>query len=136
MKILHRITKPVSYLVVLSLLALNLYLPAAHAGMIGTEAVVSAAQVQQDRERLRDVFNRDDVQAQLLARGVDPAQVQARVDSLTDQEVQSLSGKIDQLPAGGDSFLGALVFVFIVLLITDILGFTNIFPFVKHQKRY
>ncbi len=131
---LRRLTKPVSHLVAFGLLALSLHLPAAHAGMIGTEVVINAAQVQQDRERLRTVFNRNDVQAQLMARGVDPAQVQARVDSLTDQEVQSLSGKIDQLPAGGDG-LGLLVFLFIVLLITDILGFTNIFPFVKHPKR-
>ncbi|MBI3575352.1 MAG: PA2779 family protein [Gammaproteobacteria bacterium] len=136
MEKLRRLAKPISHLVVLGLLALSLHLPAAQAGMIGTEAVVNAAQVQQDRERLRNAINRDDVKAELLARGVDPAQVQARVDSLTDQEVQSLSGKINQLPAGGDSFLGALVFIFIVLLITDILGFTNIFPFVKHQKRY
>jgi hypothetical protein len=134
METLRRLTKPVSHLVVLGLLALSLHLPAAHASMIGTEAVVNVAQVQQDRERLRDVFNRDDVKAQLLARGVDPAQVQARVDSLTDQEVQTLNGKLDQLPAGGDA-LELLVLVFIVLLITDILGFTNIFPFVKHPKR-
>ena len=135
MEKLRRLTKSVSHLVAFGILALSLHLPAAHAGMIGTEAVVNATQIQQDRERLRDIFNRDDVKAQLLARGVDPAQVQARVDSLTDQEVQSLSGKIDQLPAGGDSLLGVLVFIFIVLLITDILGFTNIFPFVKHPKR-
>ena len=135
MEKLRRLTKPVSHLVVFGLLALTLHLPAANASMIGTEAVVNAAQVQQHRERLHNALNRDDVQAQLIARGVDPSQVQARVDSLTDQEVQSLSGKIDQLPAGGDSFLGALVFIFIVLLITDILGFTNIFPFVKHPKR-
>lgn len=134
MEQLRRLTRPVSHLVVFGLLALSLHLPAAHAGMIGTEAVVNAAQVQQDRERLHDVLNRDDVKAQLIARGVDPSQVQARVDSLTDQEVQSLSGQIDQLPAGGDA-LGLLVFVFIVLLITDIMGFTNIFPFVKHPKR-
>jgi hypothetical protein len=131
---LRHLTKPISHLVAFGLLALSLHLPAAHAGMIGTEAVINAAQVQQDRERLRTAINRDDVQAQLMARGVDPAQVQARVDSLTDQEVQSLSGKIDQLPAGGDG-LGLLVFLFVVLLITDILGFTNIFPFVKHPKR-
>ena len=136
MEILRRLTKPVSHLLAFGILALSLQLPAAHAGMIGTEAVVSAAQVQQDRERLRSTLNRNDVQTQLIARGVDPAQVQARIDSLTDQEVQSLSGKINQLPAGGDSLLGALVFIFIVLLITDILGLTNIFPFVKHQKRY
>jgi hypothetical protein len=134
MKIFRRFTKPVGHLVIFSFLMLSLPLPAAHAGMIGTEAVVNAAQAQQDRERLRSTLNRNDVQTQLIARGVDPAQVQARIDSLTDQEVQSLSGKIDQLPAGGDG-LGLLVFIFIVLLITDILGFTNIFPFVKHPKR-
>ncbi len=134
MKIFRCLTKPVSHLVVLSLLALNLYLPAAHAGMIGTEAVVNAAQAQQYRERLHDALNRDDVKAQLLARGVDPAQVQARVDSLTDQETQTLATNMDQLPAGGDSLIGALVFIFIVLLITDLLGLTNIFPFVKHNR--
>ena len=134
MEIFRRLTKPVSHLVVLGLLALNLYLPAAHAGMIGTEAVVNAAQAQQNRERLHSALNRDDVQAQLLARGVDPTQVQARVDSLTDEELQTLATDMDQLPAGGDSFLGALVFIFIVLLITDILGLTNIFPFVKHNR--
>jgi hypothetical protein len=74
------------------------------------------------------------VKAQLVARGVDPAQVQARLESLTDEEVQTLAANMDQLPAGGDA-LGLLVFLFIVLLITDILGFTNIFPFVKHPKR-
>jgi len=134
MEILRRLTKPVSHLVVLSLLALNLYLPAAHAGMIGTEAVVNAAQTQQYRERLLTALNRDDVQAQLLARGVEPAQVQARVDSLTDEEMQTLATNMDQLPAGGDSLIGALVFIFIVLLITDLLGLTNIFPFVRHNR--
>lgn len=134
MEIFRRLTKPVSHVVVLSLLAVNLYLPAAHAGMIGTEAVVNAAQTQQYRERLHNALNRDDVQAQLLARGVDPAQVQARVDSLTDEEMQTLATNMDQLPAGGDSLLGALVFIFIVLLITDLLGLTNIFPFVKHNR--
>jgi hypothetical protein len=134
MEILRRLTKPVSHLVVLSLLALNLYLPAAHAGMVGTEAVVNAAQTQQYRERLLTALNRDDVQAQLLARGVEPAQVQARIDSLTDEEMQTLATNMDQLPAGGDGLVGALVFIFIVLLITDLLGLTNIFPFVKHPR--
>ena len=73
MEILCHLTRPVSHLVVLSLLALNLYLPAAHAGIVGTEAVVNAAQTQQNRERLHNALNRDDVQAQLLARSVDPA---------------------------------------------------------------
>jgi hypothetical protein len=133
MKLLRRLTKPVSHLVVLGLLALSLHLPAAHAGMIGTEAVVNAAQTQQYRDRLHNALNRDDVQTQLLARGVDPAQVQARVDSLTDEEMQTLATDMDQLPAGG-SVVGALVLIFLVLLVTDLLGLTNVFPFVKHNR--
>ena len=134
MEKLRRLTKPVSHLVVLGLLALSLHLPAANAALVGTEAVVNAAQAQQSRERVLSTLNRDDVKAQLMARGVDPSQVQARLDSLTDEEVQTLAARMDQLPAGGDG-LGLLVFLFVVLLITDILGFTNIFPFVKHPKR-
>ncbi len=135
MKIFRRLTKPVSHLVMFGVLALSLHFPAAQAGLVGTDAVISASQAQQQRERLQQVLNRDDVKNELVARGVDPAQVQARVDSLTDQEIQGLSSNIDQLPAGGDSLLGVLVFIFIVLLITDILGLTNVFPFVKHPKR-
>ncbi len=134
MEKLLRLTKPISHLVVFGLLALSLHMPTAHAGMIGTEAVVNAAQAQQDHERLRLILSRNDVKAQLIARGVDPAQVQARVDSLTDQETQTLAAKMDQLPAGGD-FIDAIIFIFLVLLITDILGFTNVYPFVKHPKR-
>jgi hypothetical protein len=131
MEKLRRIAKPISQLLVFGLLSLSLHLPAAQAGMIGTETIANVAQTQQNRAHLQEALNRDDVKAALVARGVDPSQVQARVDSLTDEEVQTLSGKINQLPAGGD-VLGLAVFVFIVLLITDILGFTNIFPFVKH----
>ena len=132
---LRRLTKPVSHLVVLGLLALSLHLPAANAAMVGTDAVVNAAQAQQNRERVLSTLNRADVQQQLVARGVDPAQVQARLDSLTDEEVQTLAAKMDQLPAGGDA-LGLLVFIFVLLLITDILGFTNVYPFVKHPQRH
>jgi hypothetical protein len=134
MEQLRRLTQPVAHLVVLGILALSLHLPAANAAMVGTEAVVSAAQAQQDRERVLNTLNRDDVKAQLVARGVDPAQVQARLESLTDEEVQTLAANMDQLPAGGDA-LGLLVFIFLVLLFTDIMGFTNIFPFVKHPQR-
>jgi len=134
MEQLRRLTQPVAHLVVLGILALSLHLPAANAALVGTEAVVSAAQPQQDRERVLNTLNRDDVKAQLLARGVDPAQVQARLESLTDEEVQTLAANMDQLPAGGDA-LGLLVLIFLVLLFTDIMGFTNIFPFVKHPQR-
>lgn len=133
MKLLRRLTKPVSHLVALALLSLSLHLPVAQASMVGTETVVKATQTQQSRERLQNALNRADIQTQLMARGVDPSQVQARINSLTDEEAQTLASNIDQLPAGGD-VVGAIVLVFIILLITDLMGLTNIFPFVKHPR--
>ena len=131
---LRRLSRPISYVITLGVLALSVHLPAAHAAVIGTQAIVSAQQAELDRSRLQSVLGREEVRQRLLAAGVDPHQVAARVDALSDSEVHQLAAKIDQLPAGGDA-LGVLVFVFIVLLITDILGFTDVFPFVKKPVR-
>ncbi len=126
----RRFARPIAPFVVLCLLGLGTYVPAARAAIISTEAVVNAEQAQQQRDQVRDLLNRNDVKAYLSARGVDPANVQARVDSLTDAEVHTLASRLDQHPAGG-GFLGVALIVFIVLLITDILGYTDIFPFVE-----
>jgi hypothetical protein len=133
MQTLRRITQPVNVFVVIALTALILPLPA-QAALVSTERLVQAQQAQSERERLATSLNREDVKQQLLAYGVKPVDVQARVDGLTDQEVQTLAAQMDTLPAGGD-VLGLAVFVFLVLLLTDILGFTDIFPFVVKQHR-
>lgn len=110
----------------------TLLLPVApvHAALIGTDQLVSSAQVAQNRERVRMFLQRQDVQAMLQQRGVDANQAVARVDAMTDSEVNTVAARIDKLPAGGD-VLGTVVFVFLVLLVTDILGFTKIFPFTR-----
>jgi hypothetical protein len=106
-----------------SLLIVCLALPA-HAGLIGTDAALQ-------REELNRVLERADVQSRLQALGVDSAQVKARVAALSDDEVAALAQRMDSLPAGGADIIGALLLVFIVLLITDILGLTKVFPFTK-----
>jgi hypothetical protein len=130
MLLLRRSTKPIASLVLTAFFAVTLYVPASHAAMIGTDTVIHAAQSQQARDHVRAALDRADVKQQLLAQGVSPDQLQARIDALTDNEVQQLSANMDQLPAGGD-VLGVAVVVFLVLLVTDILGYTDIFPFVK-----
>lgn len=130
---LRRLAKPVAHLVVFGLLALGIQWPA-QAAIIGTDAVVRAEQAQQDRAHLERLLNREEVQQRLLGHGVQPAEVKARLDALSDAEVRQLAQKFDQLPAGGDA-LGVLVFLFVLLLITDILGLTDIFPFVKKPAR-
>lgn len=102
------------------------FIPAAQAGMLPTEVALGAPA---ERARIGAALERDDVRAQLQAYGVDPAAVQARVAALTDQEAAQLARHIDTLPAGG--IVGAIVFVFVLLLVTDILGLTKVFPFTR-----
>ncbi len=130
MNTFRRFAKPVSYAVTAGILALSLHVPAAHAAMVGTEAVVQASQALAERDRLRDALNRTEVKQRLVSLGVDPAQVQARVDALTNEEAQRLAKQIDEMPAGGDA-IGWLVFIFVLLIITDVLGLTDVFPFTK-----
>ena len=112
-------------LLVVCTVGLGLPLPVS-AGIVGTDQLSTSA----DRDHVKQFLDRNDVQAQLQARGVDADTAKARVDALTDDEVKTLASRIDQLPAGGD-VLGILLAVFIILLITDILGFTKVFPFTR-----
>lgn len=103
----------------------------AWAGIVGTDAVAATAGAEAERTRVKSFLARDEVRSQMIAQGVDPRAVRDRVDALTDEEVSQLAGRIDQLPAGGDSIWGVLLAVFVILLITDILGYTNVFPFTR-----
>ena len=100
------------------------------AAVIATETVVAEGA----RERVALALSRAEVRAQLEAYGVSGAEVQARVDALSDDEVTQLAGHLDSLPAGGNGIVGAVVFVFLVLLITDIIGLTKVFPFTRSIK--
>jgi hypothetical protein len=99
---------------------------AALAGLIGTDEIL-AADARSDRlSGIRDVLAREDVKAQMLELGVDPARVDARLNALTDTELAQLSAGIRDLPAGGDA-VAVIGIVFIVLLILELLGVTNVF---------
>ena len=100
------------------------------AAIVTTEQLVSAKELDLKRDQIRNWLGRDEVRQQLISRGVNPEQAKARVASMTDSEVAPVSTKIDQLPAGGDA-LGFLLLVFLILIITDILGVTDIFTFIK-----
>ena len=106
----------------------------AHAGLVPTEDVVAEGATAADRAQVRAYLARQDVRSQLQGLGIHPDEASARVDSLTDAEVQRIAARLDERPAGGDALgtvVGAAVFIFIVLLITDIAGVTDVFPFVK-----
>ncbi len=122
-------------ILIVSVLSLSITVPGAQAAMVSTEQAIANQVFQQNRERILTLIERNEVRTQLHAWGVSPDTAKARVDALTDEEIASISGKLDSLPAGGEDIIGAMVFIFLVLLITDILGFTKVFPFTKPVRR-
>lgn len=102
-----------------------------HAAIMPTDSVTPASSA--ERARVAAFLGREDVRKELQANGVSPEAAMERARALSDDEVRQLAGKIDGLPAGADggSVLGLIFTVFIVLLITDILGFTKVFPFTR-----
>lgn len=115
--------------VLMTMTMMGLQTPA-FAGMVGTGAVIEQQHSSIERARLLTALDREDVRSQLIAMGVDPKAAQERVASLSDEELRSVAGHVQDLPAGGD-ILGVVVLIFLVLLFTDIMGYTDIFPFVK-----
>ncbi len=103
----------------------------AQAAMVTTDNAAAAA----DRARSASLLDRAEVRARLEAFGVNVADAKVRVAALTDEEAAQLAHQMDQLPAGADGGLaplvGAVVLVFLVLLITDLLGLTHVFSFTK-----
>jgi hypothetical protein len=97
------------------LIALMICMPyqIATAGMIGTDRVVTSSS-QADRDTVLNFLTRGDAQKQLQAMGVDAATAKDRVAAMTDEEVRSLAGRIDSMPAGAMSTGAALLLIVIV----------------------
>ena len=110
------------------------FISSAQATLVSTEQVAAAEGVTSasaQRDYVNATLERADVAAALQARGIDLDQAHARVAALTDDEVAHVAHTLDTAPAGAGDVLGVIVFIFVLLLLTDILGFTKIFPFTR-----
>ena len=109
----------------------------AQAKMVTTDQVLEQSDPASDREKVRNFLLREDVRDQLVTLGIDPQEAESRVAGLSDAEIQQIAGRIDELPAGEGLgvVVGAILIIFLVLLITDILGVTDVFPFVKKKAQ-
>ena len=101
----------------------------AQAAIIANAQLIDQVQQANDKDALLQTINRVDVQEQLLGMGVSTAELESRVNQMTQQEIAQLNQQINELPAGGD-VLGIIVLIFIIFIITDVIGATNIFPFI------
>ena len=134
MKTIRKMSKPVSLF--LAILMITIFTPyqTVLAKMISTETVIESERAYEARVYVHSVLAREDLKAALMSQGIDMKEAKARIDSLSNTEIVLLADKIEQLPAGSDpisTIVGAAVLIFLVLLITDILGLTDVFSFVK-----
>ena len=125
MKILHR---PIAIL--LSLLLAAAPIMPANAAVVGNSELLANSHHPQTRDSLQQLLDRQSAQQQLQALGVDPAWARERVQNLTDSELARINQGIGQLQAGGSDVLGVVLLIFIIFIITDAIGATDIFPFV------
>ena len=139
MKRIYRIARPVSLVLAVYVFMISGPHQAAMAALVGTETVLDGTRVQNARELVRNLMAREEIQAALAQQGIDPQEARARAAALSDAEAVRLADRVESLPAGGDVgplgiVVGTLLIVFIILLITDILGYTSVFPFTKKHR--
>lgn len=123
---MHMLTRLFAIMISLSLIMLPL--GAAQGAMIGNSQLLDDSS-DSGRSALMQMLEREQVRTQLTQLGVDAEAVKQRVAQMTEQEIATLNERLGELPAGGD-ILGILLVIFVVFVITDAIGATDIFPFV------
>ena len=138
MRVFRDFRKMIALPLVALMMALSMPMGVAHAALVGTDQVIDTKSAAEARAQVVAFLTREDVQAQAQALGVDARDAELRVAAMSDSEVQQVAARIDQMPAGQGAvgaIVGAAVLIFIILLITDLAGVTDIFPFIKKNKR-
>ena len=134
---LRQLRRGVALVVAVAMLVVSLPFGTAQAALVSTEQLLAAGGGAAERARVRAFLERADVREQIVALGVDPNEAAARVQALSDAQVRQIAGQLDQLPAGQSAvgiIVGGILLVFLILLLTDLLGLTNVFPFVNHHR--
>lgn len=98
-----------------------------HADVVSTSALVQQSELDSMKGELRAFVARDAVRDQLLELGVEPADIDQRIDALTDQEILQMHDNLDSLPAG-EGLLGTVIGLLVIFMLLDIAGVTDIFP--------
>lgn len=118
--------KCIIFFTILQFILVSGILPAARAALVPTQTLIESATMDHTRNQLQTMLAREDVRVELIRLGVDPEVVQKRLAALTAEELQQLQSRMHDLPAGGDA-LAVVGIVFLVLLILELVGVTNVF---------
>ena len=136
MELIRKVSKPTAIFLTFYMLMLACPYQSAWAAMIGTESIINVDRSQSPRDYLNNLLAREDIQTALISQGIDPQEAKARIDSFSDAEVNDIVNKLDQLPAGSGALETILIIAFLIFaifVVTDIAGYTDIFPFIKKK---
>ena len=85
----------------------------AHSAMVATPELLMTP----EQTKLINALQSQQVRKQLMEMGVDPVAAGDRVKQMTQSEIASLQGRIDQLPAGAGISTVDLLLVIIILIL-------------------
>jgi len=119
----------ISKLLISFIVSLSIFSSTMFAEIVNTRAMINSS----PSENISNFLAKQEVQDKLAALGVSTESIKDRIATLSNEEIAQINQKIETMPAGGDvgAVVGVLAFIFIVLLITDLLGFTKVFNFTK-----
>lgn len=133
MNFFRRLGKVVPFLSILALLSLNV--APLQAAMVDNTQLLAQSQQEVTKQQVLAELDRQNVQDKLVAMGVNIDDAKQRIQQMNDQELAQLAQDFEQMPAGGTGVIGALLVIFIVLVVTDMLGATDVFSFVHNINR-
>ncbi len=129
--------KATSFFLVLAFVFVTSFAQYAKAETITTERMLAVEASNETRQEMLSFLSRKDVVTELESHGVSYLEARERINAMTDEELQTFSKNVGKLPIGGHgvgTVVGAVVLIFVILLITDILGLTKVFPFTRSVR--
>lgn len=130
MNFFRRLGKIVPVLSILALL--SIHMAPLQAAMVDNDQLIAQTQHDITKQEVLSNLDRQDVQDELVAMGVDVNDAKHRINQMNDQELAQIAQDFEQMPAGSGGIIGALLVIFIVLVVTDMLGATDVFGFVHN----
>jgi hypothetical protein len=126
MNFFNKTVKPTSICLVIILLLVSTSYQSATAAMVGTEKFLQAGDNQNSRDNLHQMMDREEIKNALIAQGIDPLEARLRIQSLTDNEIQLIADRLDELSAGSGVVIFSLIVIAVIIVTVLIFRFTNI----------
>ncbi|MDX1539206.1 PA2779 family protein [Arsukibacterium sp.] len=101
----------------------------ATAGVYSSEQVIAAQQHQYNKQQVLAFVDTAEVQHKLIELGVSPADAKLRIASMTNAELEAFNNQLNEMPSGG--VVGTIVTVLVVIAVLDLMGITDVYPFIR-----